>query len=204
MLLLSLPLHSDCKTDQQSSRSAEQQVNRCKKYMPVVMREARYHIGIDAPTHYFMGQIEVESKCQESITAFDGGMGLGQIMPETAKELHKKYPELREFDFNPYDPRWNIRAMILYDRACYRGVICKDWYYAFRAYNGGIGNINREINIAKTCNFEDVEKVCKRRVLLKNGALLDLCRVNIKYPYMIFERAKKYEKRLGINQADTY
>jgi soluble lytic murein transglycosylase-like protein len=164
-------------------------VNRCKKYLPTVIREARYHIGMYAPVHYFMGQIEQESRCNEGATAFDGGMGLGQIMPETAKELHRKYPELRELAFNPYDPKWNIRAMILYDRACYREVICQDWYFAFRAYNGGVGNINKEIHIAKTCNYEDVEKVCKRG---KKG-MLDLCKLNIEYPYKIFEKARKYE-----------
>jgi len=175
-------------------------VDRCMKYAPIVMREARYHIGMSAPVHYFVGQIEQESRCNEGATAFDGGMGLGQIMPETAKELHAKYPELCEFQFNPYDPRWNIRAMILYDRACYMGTLCKGWYFAFRAYNGGVYNLNREIRIAQTCNIFEVEKACKRKVIiLKSGKHLDLCKVNIEYPYLIFEKAKKYEKRLGIN-----
>jgi soluble lytic murein transglycosylase-like protein len=184
MLGLFLPSPSDCSS-----------IERCKKYMPTVIREARYHIGMTAPVHYFMGQIEQESRCNEGATAFDGGMGLGQIMPETAKELHRKYPELRELAFNPYDPKWNIRAMVLYDRACYREVLCQDWYFAFRAYNGGVGNINREINIAKTCNYQDVEKVCKRgkNVGAYGNTPLNLCKVNIEYPYKIFERARKYE-----------
>jgi len=195
MLGLLLPSRSDCKVEQQSSRAAEQQVNRCKKYMPVVMREARYFIGIDAPVHYFMGQIEQESRCNEGAIAFDGGMGLGQIMPETARELHQKYPELHEFDFNPYDPRWNIRAMILYDRACYRETVCKGWYFAFRAYNGGVGLLNREISRAGTCEISAVEEQCKRNIKkLKSGTVLDFCRINIEYPYKIFQKAEKWQR----------
>jgi len=172
-------------------------VDRCMKYAPLVVRESRYHIGMNAPAHLFLGQIEQESRCNEGATAFDGGMGLGQFMPETAKELHRKHPELREFPFNPYDSRWNIRAMILYDRDCYREVNCKGWYYAFRGYNGGVSLLNREIARAGSCDLEKVEAQCKRKVIrLKNGSLLDLCVVNIEYPYRIFEKSEKYKRRL--------
>lgn len=190
-----MPSLSDCKTAQPSSRAVDQQVNRCKKYLSTVIREARHHIGMDAPYHYIMGQIEQESRCNEGATAFDGGMGLGQIMPETALELHQRYPELQEFDFNPYDAKWNIRAMILYDRACYHEALCKGWYYAFRGYNGGVGTLNREIRAAGTCEIKAVEAHCKRRVIrLKNGSLLDFCKVNIEYPYRIFQKAEKWAR----------
>jgi len=170
-------------------------IERCKKYMPIVIREARYHIGMSAPAHYFIGQIEQESRCNEGATAFDGGMGLGQIMPEVAKELHQRYPELREFAYNPYDPKWNIRAMILYDRACYRAVDCEGWYFAFRAYNGGASLLNREIARAGSCEIPKVEEQCERRKRkLKSGTILDFCKVNIEYPYRIFEKSEKYKR----------
>jgi hypothetical protein len=181
MLLLSSPSHSDCS------------VNRCWKHLPTVVRETRYFLGVDAPAHYFMGQIEQESGCNEGITSFDGGMGLGQLMPTTARELQAKYKELRELEFNPYDPHWNIRAMILYDRACYNSVDCRDWYFAFRAYNGGASVLNREIGKAGSCDWEQVEKCCRRRkVKLQSGQVLDLCKVNIEYPYRVFRNAKRY------------
>ena len=168
-------------------------VDRCKKYQPQVIREARYHIGTDAPAHYFMGQIEQESRCNEGITAFDGGMGLGQFMPDTAEWMQKREKTLQELGFNPYDPKWSIRALILYDRWLYVRTDCKAWYFTFRAYNGGLGNINKEIKLAKQCNTSCVERHCKRKVItLKRGALLDLCRVNIEYPYLIFKKAEKY------------
>jgi soluble lytic murein transglycosylase-like protein len=163
--------------------------------MPTVIREARYHIGMSAPTHYFMGQIEQESRCDEGATAFDGGMGLGQIMPETAKELYKRYKVLQEFPFNPYDPRWNIRALVLYDSECYNSVSCRGWYFAFRAYNGGASLLNREIARAGSCEIERVESQCKRKVhRLKNGSLFDFCKVNIEYPYKIFRKAEKWAR----------
>jgi soluble lytic murein transglycosylase-like protein len=174
-------------------------VDRCMKYAPLVIREARYHIGMNAPAHLFLGQIEQESRCNEGATAFDGGMGLGQFMPETAKELHERYKVLQEFSFNPYDPRWNVRALILYDRECYNSVSCRGWYFAFRAYNGGASLLNREIARAGSCDLEKVEAQCKRKVIrLKNGSLLDLCVVNIEYPYRIFEKSEKYKRRLEV------
>jgi len=192
MLGLSLPSHLDCNIRATVRQNDSATVNRCKKHLPTVIREARYHIGMSAPTHYFMGQIEQESRCNEGATAFDGGMGLGQIMPETAKELHQRYPELKEYTYNPYDAKWNIRAMILYDRACYRAVDCEGWYFAFRAYNGGAGLLNKEIARAGSCEIERVESQCKRKVLrLKNG-LLDFCKVNIEYPYKILKKAEKW------------
>jgi len=149
---------------------------------------------MSAPVHFFMGQIEQESSCDESATAFDGGMGLGQFMPQTAKQMHTKYKELQEFDFNPYDPRWNIRAMILYDKELYDNLPCVGWYFAFRAYNGGLGSLKKEIASAHSCNKTEVEKCCKRKIIkLKNGSLLDMCRVNIEYPKLILKRSKKYE-----------
>lgn len=172
-------------------------IERCKKYLPRVVREARFHIGGDAPAHYFMGQIEQESCCNEAVTAFDGGMGLGQFMPETARWIHKREKSLQEFDFNPYDPAWNIRAMILFDRYCYERTLCKGWYYAFRAYNGGIENLNREINYARVCDELIVEGFCRRKIIKLKSGNLDLCRVNIEYPYLIFKRAKKYEKYIN-------
>jgi soluble lytic murein transglycosylase-like protein len=174
-------------------------VDRCLKYAPLVVRESRYHMGMNAPAHLFLGQIEQESRCNERATAFDGGMGLGQFMPETAKELHERYKVLQEFPFNPYDPRWNVRALIIYDRECYNSVVCKDWYFAFRAYNGGASLLNREIVRAGSCDLEKVEAQCKRKVIrLKNGSLLDLCVVNIEYPYRIFEKSEKYKRRLEV------
>ncbi len=170
-------------------------VERCKKYLPQVIRESRVHFGIDSPYYYFLAQVEIESGCNEKITAFDGGMGLAQFMPTTAQWIHEKEKSLQEFQFNPYDPRWSIRALILYDKWCYSSVFCKDWYFAFRAYNGGAGLLNKEIHRAGSCSISEIEKQCKRKtIVLKNGQRLDFCQVNINYPAKIFKASKKYKR----------
>ena len=173
------------------------------KFYRQVYKESRYFIGTDAPVHYFMGQIEQESRCKEGITAFDGGMGLGQFMPETANWIQAREAALKEFgiDPQPYNPRWAIRALILYNRwlAKESGRICPDgyiWYYVFRAYNGGLGNLIREIRRANSCDEKVVERYCKRRVIrLKSSSLLDLCKVNIEYPHKIFKKSERYKRR---------
>lgn len=160
-------------------------LERCYKYIPRIVKEARYFIGLDAPFHYFVAQIEVESACNPNITAFDGGMGLAQFMPKTAEEVHKQFKELQEFPLNPYDPRWSIRAMILYDKLCYEKTLCKGWYFAFRSYNGGIGNMNKEIRRAQSCEPKVVENYCIRTPIN--------CKINISYPYKIFQKSEKYK-----------
>jgi hypothetical protein len=160
-------------------------------------REARYFIGIDAPVHFFMGQIEQESRCREGITAFDGGQGLGQFMPATAADMQEREAALRELGAQPmpYDPHWAIRALVLYDNWLYKRTACPGWYFAFRAYNGGLGGVNREIRSAGTCTESVVESQCRRRVLtLKNGSKLDLCWVNIDYPHQIVKRSANYRR----------
>lgn len=169
-------------------------IERCKQYQAQVIREAHYFVGLDAPAHYFMGQIEQESRCREGVTAFDGGMGLGQFMPSTAEWIQKNEKDLQEFEFNPYDPNWSIRALILYDRWLYGKTACEGWYFTFRAYNGGNGNLNKEVKRAGSCEIECVENACRRKVItLKSGNLLDFCKVNIEYPHLIFKKAKAYE-----------
>lgn len=171
-------------------------MNRCAKYWPQVLREARYHIGMDAPAAGFMGQIEVESRCDAGVTAFDGGMGLAQFMPATAAEVHEREAALQEIAMQPmpYDPRWSIRAMILYNRWLYARVACRDWHYAWRAYNGGLTAINREIARAASCDYAAVAAACNRRVLRLTKGLLDLCRVNIEYPCKIRQAGRKYAR----------
>jgi len=133
-----------------------------------------------------MGQLEQESRCVVDIRAYDGGMGLAQFMPKTAEWLHEQEPELQKLFEKPapYDPLWSIRAMILYDRWLYPRTSCTGWYFAFRAYNGGIGNINREISQAGCCKKATVESYCNRAG--------KFCEWNIEYPYKIFQKAEKY------------
>ena len=183
---------------------ADSTINRCLKYKRTVIREANYYIGLNKQcldgvpvSACLMAQIEQESQCKADITAFDGGMGLGQFMPSTAEWMQEiRLPALSEISdtAQPYNPQWAIRALVLYDSWLYTQADCVGWYFAFRGYNGGIGLLNKEIARAKSCEARKVESVCKRKVIrMKNGNLLDMCNVNIKYPNEIFNKAKKYD-----------
>ncbi|MEO0271545.1 MAG: transglycosylase SLT domain-containing protein, partial [candidate division WOR-3 bacterium] len=159
----------------------------CMRYIRNVIRESRLH-NLDDYSDIFMGQIEQESECNEKITSFDHGMGLAQFMPGTAKWIHEKFnKELSEISFNPnpYNPKWAIRAIILYDKFLLDKVECKnDWHFALRAYNGGLLNINKEIKLANSCDYDEVAMACARSKFS--------CKVNISYPYMVFKRSLKY------------
>jgi len=142
-----------------------------------------------------MGQIETESRCDAGVTAFDGGMGLGQFMPETSDWIQKKEAALRDISMTPkpYDPRWSIRALILYDKWLFDQVSCHDWHYAYRSYNGGVGRMNKEIKKAGTCGYEAVNAYCNRKIVKTKWGLLDMCRVNTEYPGKIRKAGRKYQ-----------
>lgn len=163
-------------------------LDRCMKYYPIVKRHAVYYFSLNAPVHYFMGQMEQESRCNEGITAFDGGQGLYQLMPNTEREIEKDWMQ----QFNPYDPYWNIKAGIYYNWKMTKAVLCKSWYFVFRAYNGGAGRLNKEIVKAGCCDIQKVEDSCARGGVWYKGKYINFCYVNINYPYRIFERSGKY------------
>lgn len=99
--------------------------------------------GLDAPVPMFLGQIKQESSGDEKVTARDGGMGLAQMMPATAHDLSRLFPELGPA--NPYDPRWAIRAQVRYDGWIARKLAavddCNRWASALAGYNGGPGYV---------------------------------------------------------------
>jgi hypothetical protein len=194
-LLLFWPLPSVYSAEAKASS-----INRCIKYRAQVIRDARYLVGTDAPAGDFLGQIEVESRCDEGVTAFDGGMGLGQFMPETAEWIQKKEKALQNISMKPapFDPGWSIRALILYDQWLYQHVSCRDWHYAFRSYNGGIGRMNKEIRKAGTCQFAQVEAACSRQIIKTKSGVLDMCKVNRDYPLKISQAGRKYKEMARI------
>lgn len=164
----------------------------CLRYIRDVVRESRTY-GLEDNADLFMGQIEQESQCNEKVTAFDHGMGLAQFMPKTAAWIHEEYSkELLEITDipNPYNPKWAIRAMILYDKYLLDRVKCKnDWHFTLRAYNGGLGNINKEIIKANSCDYDEVASFCLRSEFS--------CKVNIEYPTRIYKRSLKYNLYLS-------
>jgi len=163
---------------------------KCLRYMPLVIREARYY-NCENYFHIFMGQIEQESGCNEIAKSVDDGKGIAQFIDITADWIHKRNSKLQEMSDKPlpYNPKWAIRAMIYYNLRLYEKTKCKGWYFALRAYNGGLSQINKEIVCADSCEQDKVEKCCSRAK--------KYCEINIQYPYKVFERAEKYKKYFG-------
>jgi hypothetical protein len=111
------------------------------RWGPTVKREAQAVYGVNAPTPMFLGQIMQESGGNEKVKAWDGGMGLGQFMPATAKQIVALYPELGPVD--PYNPTWAIRALVRFDDWIYKkmkGTLeCDHWGASLMGYNAGPG-----------------------------------------------------------------
>lgn len=115
------------------------------KYRGMLTREAHFVDGLDAPIPMFAAQIEQESGWNPTITAWDGGQGLGQFMSGTVDTVRQLYPELGKG--SPYEPAWAIRAMVRYDAWLLARVkgedACQRRAAALKAYNAGLGYVQQ-------------------------------------------------------------
>lgn len=161
--------------------------DRCKDLVPDVRSAARRTFGSAFPWHYNLGQLRLESGCRERITAFDGGQGVAQFMPATARALAQALGE----DFDPQDRAQSIRMQAIFLRDLYRGNPApgRPLWAMYQAYNGGAGLLKSEARRAGAWDWERMRAACRRRVLtLKGGEPLDLCAVN----YLYSVRVHKY------------
>ncbi|MBI0446990.1 lytic transglycosylase domain-containing protein [Deinococcus sp. DB0503] len=86
------------------------------------------HFGLDPDL--LVSLIWVESRFCPRAVSPKGALGLGQLMPGTARELGVE---------NPFDPRQNLYGAAKYLRQQWN--IFKDWPLALAAYNAGPGNV---------------------------------------------------------------
>lgn len=115
------------------------------KWLPVV-KAAATHYNID--WHLVDSVIYVESRWDPKATSKAGAMGLGQLMPGTAKELRVR---------NAYDPGQNIWGTAWYlsrmnNRFC-------DWELALAAYNAGPHKVKKHNGIPP---YKETKKYIKR------------------------------------------
>lgn len=147
-------------------------------YRNALIRETRFFHGLAAPNALFFAQVHQESRWRADAVSHAGAQGLTQFIPSTAAWIQRAYPH----DFRelcnvsrgcPFDPRWALRAMLLYDRALYtesRFLPARDrWAGVLVAYNGGSGHLTRETARCAqqpTCEpqhwFGHVERFCIR------------------------------------------
>ena len=107
---------------------------RISKFDPLIRKHSGYYAF---PWDFIAAQIYQESRFNPNAKAWDGGMGLMQLMPRTAKELGCRHV------FNPDD---NIKAGVKYmyrlrkrfkDEVSENDRMC----FALASYNGGYGHV---------------------------------------------------------------
>ena len=149
------------------------------KYRPFLTREVRFVWGHDEPVSTFAAQIRQESAFDEGARSSNAG-GLAQFTPATAAWIGGAYPELAGGDV--FNWKWAIRALVRYDRHLHERLPDDDrrWELTLRAYNGGLGWIQKEM---RACNAEGA--ACCRRFRAERS-----CRENLNYPTLILGKWK--------------
>lgn len=84
------------------------------------------------PPDLFLRQIKQESAWNPRAVSSAGAMGLGQLMPGTARELGVS---------DPYNPEQNLDGAARYMAQQYKKF--GDWRLALAAYNAGPGNVQK-------------------------------------------------------------
>lgn len=123
------------------------------QYQRTLTAEAQTVFGVRAPVASLAAQLHQESAWRADARSRVGASGLAQFMPATAADMARIYPrELGPAD--PLNPAWAIKAQVRYMRDLNRSIKpvaggrplndCATWWFGFRAYNGGLGWINRD------------------------------------------------------------
>lgn len=166
-------------------------LERCKQYSQIVRVQHWKYFGLTFPYHYGIGQLEVESTCRKDAVAFDGGMGLPQFMPGTLKEVEKNIGKI-----NIFVPGDAIKAQAWYMSTLHKQNFgaSKQLWITYMCYNSGIGTLRKEYLRAGKDDYNEMYRVCKRKVIkLKRGQLLDFCQVGYTYPLKIYKAGDKYK-----------
>jgi len=165
--------------------------DRCMNYTSTVRSQAVRYLGFDYPYWYLLGQCKQESQCRADVRAFDGGMGISQFMPATAKDINRQLGG----GLNPYNPDHAIKMQAFYMSQIHKRNKTKKLFIDFQGYNGGEGNIKKELQKAEIADWSKMKSVCNRKVItLKNGSKLDFCQVNYDYSKRIFGFGKIYKQ----------
>lgn len=120
------------------------------QYRAEMTRSALRVFGPDAPVATLAAQIDVESRWRPDARSPVGALGIAQFMPTTAEDMAAKHRACAPAD--PMNPLWGFRCRDLYMRqqmATLRDMAdglteCDRWGLGSKAYNGGIGWVNRD------------------------------------------------------------
>lgn len=148
-----------------------------QQYRRDLTRNARMIWGLDAPVATFAAQIHQESAWRPDARS-PYAHGLAQFTPATADWIGGLDPPLANPDTG--NPTWALRALVRYDAWLYARVPaasnalpCTRMALALRAYNGGLGWLQKEAKAGKPCET------------FRSAAN---CRENLGYPQRILTR----------------
>lgn len=129
---------------------AQSLTDRAALHKPMLVREAKRIWGIEAPVATFAAQIHQESAWRSNVSSHAGAQGLAQFMPATAKWMGELDYRLTTAD--SFNPRWAIRAMLVYDKWLSKRVDsiddCNRFAFTLSAYNGGLGWVYKDKRLA--------------------------------------------------------
>jgi hypothetical protein len=159
--------------------------DRCEMLVQEVRVQHFKYFGLAFPYWYGVGQLKQESACRTTVTAFDMGMGVAQMMPKTSQYIQSLMGE----KLDPYNPKQAIRMQAFY---MHRIHTKENWtgmlWSSYQIYNGGAGTLKAEYNRAgKIADWDLMKLSCQRKKLQFKWGVLDLCEVNYDY-------SKKVEK----------
>jgi membrane-bound lytic murein transglycosylase MltF len=164
------------------------------QYRQEIQSSAWATLGLNAPVAALAAQAQQESGGRADAVSRVGAQGLLQFMPATAADMGRRYPSVC-FPVNTLSAKWSIRCSHLYMRELLKAVPaqsddCARWVYAWRAYNGGLGWIRRDVALAaaKGVQPEDWRSVAKYNAG-RSGANF---RENTEYPHRILKLAIRY------------
>lgn len=162
-----------------------------RQYRNDLIREVHAQWGLNVPVAVIAGQLEQESGWKPNVCSAVA-CGLAQFTGPTAKDMAKRYASLGSA--NVFDPAWALRAAVLYDRDLYNATEaaddCNHWAFALSAYNGGLGNVRRDVRL---CTGRCDARFWFGGVALRSNRSAAAFRENRAYPARIlFERQHSY------------
>lgn len=140
-----------------ATAEAQQIPSAAWSYKAEMSKSAWRTFGPSAPVALLAAQIHQESAWKINATSRVGAQGFSQFMPATAADMAKLHPQDCA-PANPFNATWAFTCRDKYMRSLLKSSMnentstCSSWAFAMRAYNGGLGWINRDRRKTKADN----------------------------------------------------